>query len=229
MPDDYFPRTDALQNAWLVNFQQKFGQYRAQLGFVDADLITVTTEVATFQYEVARNNAVKEFARNVAARKKAMIEGKIGATVPVLPVAPVNTPPVPIALPGIIARIRLLVNRIKAAPAYTESIGKDLDIVTTPAPAPDDSTAQPNLTLTRSGGFVTIKYAKGTFAGVQLQLQREGEAVWTNIGAVVAATYIDRTPKLSPTAPEIRRYRAMYLRSTGAVGQWSEAESILLP
>ena len=227
--NDYFPTTDALQNAWLINFRQKFGQYQTQLGFVDTDATALNTEVLTFQYEVARNNAVKEFARNVAARKRAMIDGRIGTTTPVLPVAPVNTPPVPIALPGIIARIRLLVNRIKASPAYTESIGKDFDIVTVTPPAPDDSTVQPNLTLTRSGGFVTVKYTKGTFAGIQLQLQREGETGWTNIGAVVAATYTDRTPKLSPNAPEIRRYRAMFLRSTGAVGQWSEAESILLP
>ncbi len=89
----------------------------------------------------------------------------LGTTVTAPPATPNLPAPATLVAPGIIPRVRLLVQKIKLSNGYNASIGQDLGIIGKSPTPPDPATVRPVITATVLPGLVQIKFVKGAFAG----------------------------------------------------------------
>lgn len=224
-----FPRTEAEQAIWLKNFAQAFPTHATALGFTAADVSAVQADAAMFDYLITELLPAYQGALQArTSYKNLMKDGPIGATGGDPPKAP-STGEAPATVgPGIVPRLRGLIQRIKAAPNYTEAIGQALDIVGVLKNAPgDDATAKPKVKGTAlAGGQVRIEYNKGKFGGVIVEGRRQGETQWTALGQDLYSPFIDTRPPVQPNTPEVREYRVRYLLRDEAVGEWSDIVSV---
>ena len=117
---------------------------------------------------------------------------------------------------------RLLAQRIKKSTAYTEVIGKQLNII-----GAEDSTdmtqEQPTLTATvKAAGVVEIDFNKIDAEGVHIYGQRDGETAFTLLASETHAAYIDNRPLLVAGKPETRQYKAVFFIGKSEIGLMSD-------
>jgi hypothetical protein len=224
------PRTDNELMVWLNNFSSAFASHAAALGFTDADVNSVKADAAMLNYLVG--DLVPTYKSALQARtsyKTLIMSGPSGATGGDPPPLPVTaTPPAPVA-PGIVPRLRLLVQRIQVAPGYTEAIGLDLGVAAGNggAPDPSDASAKPTAKATAlAGGQVQIDFSKGRFDGVLIEGRRAGEANWASLGTDNFSPFVDTRPPVEAGKPEVREYRLRYLRLDEPAGEWSDILSV---
>ncbi len=209
---------------WLVNFTAKFPNYSLTLGFTPAELAQTLKETNYLVYLL--NVLVPVLRQTLAATveyKNLIKEGDASSTLPITlpgttlpPGAPGPPPP-----PGVMPRLRRLVQNIKSRPAYTDTIGQDLGIVSGSASAGPEA---PTLTLLSStAGAVTLGWNKGGWTGVKVQGRTGAGGGWTDLGVDLFSPYVDTRPLSAPGQPETREYRACYLDGDDAQPTWSQA------
>ena len=219
------PRTDQELALWLNNFAGRFAAHATALGFTAADVTAVQADAAMLGYLVG--GLVPAFKSALQARtayKNLIMSGPVGATggdVPAMPTMP--APPATVA-PGIVPRLRQLVQRIQVAPNYTEAIGRDLGITDDATSAPTDSTsAKPKAkAIALPNSEVRIEFVKSGFDGVLIEARRAGESEWTLLGTDNYSPYLDSRAPLTQGRAEVREYRLRYLLKDEPVGDWSD-------
>ena len=224
---DYIPTTDAALVTWFNNFSTKFAAYAPAIGLSAADVTAVNNDDAMVQTLMNRVETYKQEAQEAVAYKNLMLKKPLGTPAPAPPVNPNPALPVTAPAPGILARTRALAARIKAAPAYSEAIGKDLGIVGTGDNAAPNPAAKPALAAVTAGAdTVDVSFVKNGYQGVLLEGQRGTETAWTQIANLRYSPYRDSRPNVSPTAPDVRRYRAIYLHKDQSTGQYSDTVTV---
>jgi hypothetical protein len=219
---DYLPNTDSALLVWFNSFQLKFSTYGPTLGFTAADVTGVTDDYNMLAYTVQASELIRNESQARTTYKNVLRDGPVGTVQPTPPSVPALTPPKTVVAPGIIPRLRALVQRLKTQPGYTESIGSDLGIIAT-ATVPSTTPAKPSATATAEpGNSVRIDWVKGTFDGVLVEGQRGDESVWTPLGTDLKSPYNDTRAPLHPGVPEVRRYRLRYLKSDTPTGDYSD-------
>lgn len=219
------PRSDAELVIWFGNFTRNLNTYAARLGFTPAETAEVQADRAMLEYLIA--DLVPSFQAGLQARtayKNLLKNGPLGAPGGDPPAAPiVNAPPATVA-PGIMPRLRKVIQRIKASPNYTEDIGRELDIVGTETNTPDDeATAKPTAkAVALPGSEVRVDFNKRSFDGVLIESRRAGEEGWTHLGTDNYSPYTDARPPLQSGRAESREYRLRFLLRDDAVGEWSD-------
>lgn len=128
---------------------------------------------------------------------------------------------VPALPPGIVPRLLDLVNRIKAAPKYTEAIGEDPGIVG-PETLSDILSVKPILTIRFVAGHPEIVWKKQGLTSLEIQVDRG--TGWTFLPMDTVPNYLDTAP--IPPTPAVWRYKAVYRLNDNAVGQWSDIATI---
>jgi hypothetical protein len=162
------------------------------------------------------------------AYKNLMKDGPLGATGGEVPVLPKATVAPAIIAPGIVPRLRQMIGRIQAAPNYTESIGRDFDIIGVSADThTGTSSAKPTAKAVSLGhGEVRIEWVKGKLDGVVIEGRRTGESDWSKLGTDNYSPYLDGRPPLHAGQTELREYRLKYLMRDEEVGDWSDTISV---
>lgn len=224
------PRTDNELMVWLNNFSTAFATHATALGFTEADVSSVQADAAMLNFLVG--DLVPTYKAALQARtsyKSLLINGPVGSPGGGLPPAPVTATAPATVPPGILPRLRQLVQRIQVAPGYTEAIGDNLGIVGPPAPAPVPiSSAKPTARATaRPDGVVEIAFVKGDFDGVFIEGRRTGETAWANLGTDNFSPFVDTRPPAEPGKPETREYRLRYLLTDEPVGEWSDIVAVV--
>jgi hypothetical protein len=219
------PRTDAELALWLTNFSTSFESHAAALGFTEAEVNAVKADTSMLSFTVS--DLCPSFKSALHARnsfKTRLISGPVGAAALAVPATP-STGPAPAAVPpGILPRLRILVQRIQLSPGYTEAIGMELGI-TGPegGPAAPNAPAKPTLKARSSGpGTVQVDFTKERYDGVFIESRRAGEDGWQSLGLDNYSPYIDNRPPLEAGRPEARQYRARYMLRDQATGEWSD-------
>ena len=127
----FFPKSDADFLVWYGNFLSKLVLYKNIFSFTDADITPLQTDFAALTW---LNNAIdqlKNDGKEFTAYRDAIANGDLSSPVFGFPlINPLPTPPAN-TTPGAIGRLRAMVRRIKASPAYSEPVGRDLGIVRT--------------------------------------------------------------------------------------------------
>lgn len=219
------PRTDTELALWLTNFSNSFAAHAAALGFTEADVNSVRADAAMVNYLLG--DLLPTYKTALQARtsyKNLVMAGPIGMAGGSLPPPPATGPAPTAVPPGIVPRLRNLVQRIQLAPGYNEVIGFDLGI-TGPerSPAAPDATARPTLRARSNGpGTVQVDFTKEKFDGVAVESRRAGEDEWQSLGVDSYSPYIDDRPPREAGKPEVRQYRARYILRDHATGDWSD-------
>ena len=219
------PRTDAELALWLNNFSTSFEARAAALGFTEADVNAVKADAAMANFLVG--DFVPTYKAALQARnafKNMMISGPAGTATAAVPPPPTTGPPPAAVPPGILARARLLVQRIQVSPGYSEAVGIELGIAT-PESGSDTPDAPPKPTLKARSiapGTVQVDFTKGRYDGVFIESRRPGEDGWQSLGLDNYSPYFDERPPLEAGRPETRSYRARYMQRDRPVGEWSD-------
>ena len=222
MAIDFLPGPDSDLLIWLNNFHLKFPAYAPALGFTLAEVTAVTDDYNTLAFVVSAAEAVRNESQSRTSYKNVLRDGPVGTVAPTLPSAPTLTPPAAIVAPGIIPRLRAMVQRIKAHPSYTESMGLDLGLGAKSA-AQATPPEKPSATAAAEpGSTVRINWVKAGFDGVLVESQRAGETVWTLLGTDTQSPYVDTRAPVQAGVPELRRYRLRYVKSDVPVGSYSD-------
>lgn len=219
------PRTDTELVLWLNNFATSLEPHAAALGLSETEMNAVKADAAMVNFLIGSLVPTRKSAlQSCNLFKNRMITGPAGATPLAVPAAP-SPGPAPAAVPpGIVARLRVLVQRIQLVPGYTESIGVALGIVG-PAggPSAPDTVPKPTLKAHTSGpSLLQVDFTKERFDGVIIESRRAGEEGWQQLGLNNYSPYLDGRPPLEPGRPEVREYRARYILRDQATGEWSD-------
>ena len=220
---DYLPSTDSELLVWFHNFQLKFGGYAPTLGFTAADVTGVTDDYNMLAFVIQAAEVIRNESQARTTYKTVLRDGPLRAVPPALPTLPALPVPGTIVGPGIVPRMRAMVQRIRAQPSYTESMANDLGIIGTPAVTP----SKPLATAKAEPGFtVTIDWLKAGFDGVLVESRRSGETVWTSLATDLQSPYVDDREPLQPAVAEERLYRLRYLKGDEPIGDYSDTMTV---
>ena len=199
------------------------------LGFTSAEILAFLADLNWVIYNCRSAADAQTNATAWVQFRQTHLDGDPGQTVGTPPGT--TCPAVPAgAVPanGIIARIRAMVKRIKASPAYTPTIGQTLRIVPTTTLV-DDSTAKPDTRGKALPMFkAELRCKRGDFDAVRTRCRRDGEPDWAELGLSVGTTLVDERPPAEAGKPEVRTYEQIYVRNNQPVGQWSDSVRVTL-
>lgn len=220
----YLPTFEADQITWMTNFAAKLTVHAATVSVTAAELASVQADAAFLAY-LQRDllPLYRAKAQEVTAYKELIRNGPLGAPAGTLPAVPAP-PKVPAAvLPGVMARLGSLVQRIKNAPGYNQAIGADLGILPPgPRPLASDEIKPVFMATAMPGGQVRLDWIKGRLDGVRVESQRGAETDWTRLDDDRYSPYTDTRPPLQPGQAETRSYRLRYLKKDELVGSLSD-------
>jgi hypothetical protein len=215
---NYIPNSDSERVTWMNNFNNKLPSYATPLGLTAAEISGVADDTAMFAYVVNLSNIYKQTSRNMIAFKNQLKHkqddaGQLGA-IPGLPT--IVAPPTAVA-EGVFDRISRLVARIKNSENYTESMGRDLDIIA-PVPVMNTAAMQPSLKVSLDAGRPLVKWVKGASDALDLFVNRNDGAGFVLLGRFITPEYID-TVTLNSTASMMQwDYRGMYVMGNNQIG-----------
>jgi hypothetical protein len=222
--DYYLPESDAGKDEFLTNFALKLPTYATALNLdATADVLPVTQAQGAFHWSLIVQEMFKTSAQQYTSFKNQLRDGPEGMPIdaPEVPV-PGAAPTLPPA--GIFKWLPKLINRIKNSPAYTEAIGEDLGIEG-PEVTEAGVDAQPAIKVRLGdGGRPEVLWKKGEFDGLEIQVDRG--VGWVFLAIDSLPDYVDTHP--IPTTAATWKYRAIYRRGDGQVGQWSNVASIVV-
>jgi hypothetical protein len=121
--------------------------------------------------------------------------------------------------------LRTNVPRIKSSPAYTEDIGKILEIIGEEVVI-DPDTLQPELKILMTGGIPEIKWKKGYAEAVSIHCKRGSETEFEFLARDFSSPYKDSRENLEPGKPELREYSAYYIFDDTETGLESKTVKI---
>jgi hypothetical protein len=224
---DPIQKNDLAFAAQMLTCKNNLPTYAAVLGLAPAEVDAQAADAVAFDYWVRSMNILHQDAQQFTAWKDLLRDGGTPPTdgapgVPVLPAA------VPVVAPGIEARFRALVQKIKGSPNYNVAIGDALNIEGAQQTPPDLSTVQPVLTLTLNGNHVEVGWGwQGNVAYLdqcEIQVDRGDGKGYVLLTFDPSPGYTDTTPL--PATPAKWTYRRIYRVDEAQVGQWSSPVSI---
>jgi hypothetical protein len=224
------PRTDNELMVWLNNFASSFASHAAALGFNDAEVAQVRADAAMLNYLIG--DLVPAYKAALATRtayKTLIMSGPVGAPGGDPPPDPSVAAPPATVPPGVVPRLRRLVQRIQVAPGYTDAVGSELGITngdSAGAGAPDAAAKPKARAAALSGSRVRVEFNKAGFDGVQVESRRAGEAGWQRLGTDNYSPYVDERPPVEAGKPEVREYRLRFVSRDEPVGEWSDIISV---
>lgn len=231
---DYYPIRVGDQIIWLTNLYQKLPNYATNLGLSAPELAEIIADVRWYIYVIEKwVPAVRAYNQAVTAAAKAVASGNGGLvplpvfTAPALPGAEGTLPAVTPRTEGVLTRLFDAIAEWKENNNCTDTMCEDLGIIGSTESGPDLDTITPEITATRSGSTVDIKW---NWQGASRYL--DSCEIEVDRGTGWALLTIDTTPGYTDTAaqpatPAIWKYRAIYRVNDARTGQWSQEVSII--
>lgn len=227
MSNQIIPSTDELFDPWFNNFVMKFAGYATLLGFTAGDATALSNEYDYIHWAFTAQGMFETELNERIHLKRLLRDGPVGEPTPGVPTVPTLAVPAgAMPAPGIVPRLRKMIQAIKNHKNYTEAIGQDLGIIAT-ASAPDLN-PKPIATGTAAmNSEVTIAFKKGTHDAVVVEGQRGAETGWTQLDKVMRSPWVDARPPLVAGQPEVRKYRLCYCDGNDAVGDFSDIITVV--
>ena len=216
----YLPSSDPGKAEFLDNLALKIGGYETLLGLTTEDVTSVQDDAAMFRYVLDMQEAYKTFKQDLTKYKNMLRDGAPGPLGPI-PVGPVMPSPPTLVDKNIFKRIRKLVDRIKAAPAYNNAIGEDLGIVGDEQ-TPDILGLKPDLKSRLEAGRVLIMWTKGHTEGIDIYVDRQDGAGFVFLATDTKPNYLDTHVLPEGVESAVYEYKAIYRIDDEQVGQFSD-------
>jgi hypothetical protein len=223
----WFPTNLAARAAWFQNFATQFAAVAASLGFLPAEVAAVQDDNTCFQdlasgfVEIeAYQDAVRQYRINVT-------EGAVGEPTPAFP-AGIDPTPSELRPTGIFQRLIELVDRIRAATAYTDEIGALLGIFPSASGSGSSFSGEDDLkpVIKTSASFGDYKFnVNVTRLGQEafkIEIQRSGSDTWTDAAFATSNPCEVTVTPTTPSQPERILVRAILLSHNEPIGQPSD-------
>jgi hypothetical protein len=222
----WFPRDLVTQAAWMRNFAGQFASVGPGLGFSPAEIAEVEADAEAISWLSANQTAVEAFRRAAAEYRRHVLEGKPGSLPGTFPQPGSLTPPAGISV-GIYKRIVRIVNRARAAPGFSAETAAALAIDPLRPADANLNDAKPNPGLkAEPGNVVIVRFVRGGFDGLDLQMKVDKEEAWTNAGRLLRSPGLINVPPGPENLPRAVQVRARFLVGNEAVGQYSDIDTI---
>lgn len=222
----WFPLSLQERAAWLQNFITVFTPIAISLGFTAAEVTALSQDNEDFQSIATTTVALDAFSKAVREFRISLTEGNIGDPPPVFPTEDFNGPPNNRPA-GMFQRLVEAVDRIRAAPAYTDEIGAALGIIpslSTPGANTPEGLMKPIIKASES--FSSYKFSVNVtrlgMPGFKVQIQRNGSAPWTDAAFATSNPCEVIITPTTPNQPERILVRAILLSKNLPVGEPSD-------
>lgn len=192
----FIPRSDADRGRWCFNLKEKITLYATALS-MPTELVTLIETLCQGAIDKTNKVTIKqqEYQEAVAAKNMLMSNE--------------------------LAALTKIAGIIKRNAAYTESMGKDLNIIGTSS-AIDANYVKPVLRATTLPGYVSVSFNKQQQLGVSLYSRQKGTLGWDLLGRQRVSPFKDRRPLAQETVAEIREYMAVCWDGEEEFGQQSD-------
>jgi hypothetical protein len=198
---DFVPTRDSELDNWLGNFESKSASVAEMLGVAKADIDNmqelINAREASFQSLHTKREEAKAATKAYEQAKKTAISG-----------------------------VRALARRFKASPAYSAALGAELGIIGAEDTSAKTTLQKPSLKLSLNGGKIAIAFVKGKSDGIRLFSKRGTETEFTFLDVKLSSPFQDERPNLVAGQPELRQYRAYFVKRDALVGEVSDTVSI---
>ncbi|MBK9162702.1 MAG: hypothetical protein IPM21_02070 [Acidobacteria bacterium] len=222
----WFPDSLTDQAAWMRNFATEFAKQGAALGFSPAEIATVEADAETLAWLAQNQVDIESFRRAAASYRRHVLSGRPGSPLSDFPQPSSLTPP-PGTSVGVYRRIAEVVERIRVSPNFSAENEASLGIRPIRGESADLNDAKPNPSLTAEpGNIVSVRFKRGKFTGIDVQMQLDTEKEWRPAGRFVRSPAELHIPAGPENLPRLVRIRARYLDGNDAVGQYSDIDTI---
>lgn len=225
MPGDYLPDSEDELRTWYVDFEAAAQTHGTTVGWSAAEKTQATTNLAVLQHAINGQTLIRTDANEWTNYKNILLYAPIGTALPGTPSdAAKGTLPLG-SIAAIVPWTRLIVQRSKAHPAYTQAIGADFGIL---PPGPGAPGTQPTLEGRALTGFqVEIDFELLRRKSIEIHSKRGAEADFSLLAVDTGPPYIDTRTPLQPNTPELREYRGRFRDNADQpVGTWSDIISV---
>jgi hypothetical protein len=226
---NWFPQSMQERAAWFQNFATQFAAVGLSLGSTAPEIAAVEDDntclqdLASGQVELdAYKDAVRQYRINVT-------EGAVGEPTPAFP-AGIDVTPAELRPTGIFQRLIELVDRIRAATAYTDEIGALLGIIPSAsgsgsglAGGGDDLKPVIKASASFSDYKFSVNVTRLGQEAFKIQIQRSGSDVWTDAAFATSNPCEVVANPTTPGQPERILVRAILLSHNEPIGQPSDA------
>lgn len=198
--DYYLEYVDVQAKLWLNEFTVKLAPIATTLGVTTAEMTQTQQDNQVFSYAVDSVITAKNEQQERVKFKNLIRDASADSpttTYPALPTAPL--PPTATPKPGVFARIKKLVKKIKAHPAYTKAIGEDLGIEGSVIFF-DMENYKPKIKVKVLMGSRKIEFSKSQTDGVNIYSKITGSDTWTFLARDTNSPYIDNRQFSQPTS-----------------------------
>ncbi|MDD4928370.1 MAG: hypothetical protein PHP85_03705 [Gallionella sp.] len=225
MPTQKFmPNDDAGKVKLMEHLVSHLPGYATIFEIGSTDMDALKADAVNFNLALTMHHQAQSYAHNWTAYKNLLRDGGTGNTDwPTLPKADENLSPV--ALPGIIPRLSVLVAGIKAHKNYTEAIGQDLWLIGAHITS-EPGSWKPVLSSRNNAGHPVICWTKGQAAAIEFWADRNDGNGFAFFTINTEPDTVDTTPLPDKGAGVNWRYKAIYRLHDEQVGQWSDVMSI---
>ena len=227
MAERDFPVKEGDISLLLNSLAERLPAMAASLDVSPEELQRIQDDAAVLDYLRKVSLQIANTKEAFSSAKWRIIRGKTGGAVPALPAFKALAFPAA-ASNGIIANARRLIRKIKAAPGYNDAIGESLGLVRNEVARLDPDVVAPELKINvLAGGAVEFRYRKRRIPAFRIDMKRGERKAWETAVIATNPPIVHSLPPLSDGQPEIRHYRAIYLKRNVPFGKYSPTYQVV--
>lgn len=224
----WFPRGLQDRAAWYQNFSTQFAAVGVSLGFTPSEMTEVAEDNQVIQFLADTLVQLDAYKKAVGQYREIITEGDVGEPTPAFPSNPNFNLPV-IQPTGIFQRLVELIERIKAAPDYTDEIGALLGIIPS-APdsvSPEDVKPSVEAFAAQSGyEFSIVVSNRGKANMWEVQIRRAGQEKWETVKTASGKSVDVEVQPSEDGKPEQVQVRVQLLKDNQPYGMLSDMVAV---
>jgi hypothetical protein len=222
----WFPSSLNERAVWMNNFASQFAVVAGSLGFSAADITSMTKDNEDFQAMARAVSACDALMDAMRSFRISLTEAHLDSPSPSFPNVTLVPPPNGVPA-GIFQRLDDRVRRIRAAPAYTSSIGALLNII----PHKPESLVENEITpvikaAAFPGNVIEVRFTRSRTHGLFLQMKLDNDGEWTSAGRFVRSPAQIEIPN-TDGRPRSVQLRARYLIGNDPAGLNSDIVTVV--
>jgi hypothetical protein len=213
----------------MNNFVGALAPIAAMLGITPAEMAELEKDNEDLQSIAMTTVLAESFIASLREYRISVTEGRIGLPQPVFP--PITFgPPANNRPAGMFQRLIELVDRIRAAPAYTDVIGSALDIIPRMAPAVAEEELKPLIKASgsESGYKFVLNITRMGMPLFKVQMRRTSDGPWEDVAYGTSSPIEISVTPTNPGLPERVLIRAVLMHKNKPVGQPSDMTYVTL-
>jgi hypothetical protein len=202
MKKNFFPARDAALLVWASNYKEKIGLFASEFVINQEEVNDEVADCNLMVEAIKKANEQRNALRAANENKKAVIEASGG-------------------------KLKAAIGRHKKAVKYTDSIGRELEIIGSGTEFNPEE-YKPEFTAITAGGEVVVKFKKLGVEGLNIYKRQKGNETWELLSRATSSPYVFQ-PKLEEASRADQwEFRAYGVIKDKEIGQPSNILELLI-